>query len=174
MCYFSHLAPRTAYAVSSHLAPFKKERRRSKTHNLLKKTSFRIEGTIQLKTNSKKTKLMKKIKTLTLIMVAVISAIMVLFAFTIRSSSEKLTEPLAYDSRCPAVDPCDHTVLLPNPGDCGSFFMCSHGVPILQKCPQGLHFNIHLNVCDWPQNAGCAPDTPEFPEHPIWWEEPEW
>ena len=56
---------------------------------------------------------------------------------------------------CPAVDPLDHTVLLPNPADCSTFFSCSNGVPILMHCPDGLHFNPELDVCDWPQNVGC-------------------
>lgn len=54
---------------------------------------------------------------------------------------------------CPSVDPPNRTVLLPNPDDCSSFFMCSNGVPILQKCPEGLFFNPYLNVCDFPQNV---------------------
>ncbi len=58
-------------------------------------------------------------------------------------------------AECPAVDPLDHTVLLPNPEDCSSFFSCSNGVKILMKCPDGLHFNYILWVCDWPQSAGC-------------------
>ncbi len=56
---------------------------------------------------------------------------------------------------CPAVDPLDHTVLLPNPADCSTFFSCSDGVPILMHCRDGLYFNAELDVCDWPQNAGC-------------------
>ena len=59
------------------------------------------------------------------------------------------------DESCPAVDPLDHTVLLPNPADCSTFFSCSNGVPILMHCPDGLHFNAELDVCDWPQDAGC-------------------
>ena len=59
------------------------------------------------------------------------------------------------DGRCPAVDPLNYTVLLPNPEDCSSFFSCSNGVPILMHCPDGLHFNDKLDVCDWPQDAGC-------------------
>ncbi len=59
------------------------------------------------------------------------------------------------DERCPAVDPLDHTVLLPNPADCSSYYSCSNGVPILMNCPDGLHFNAKLDVCDWPQYAGC-------------------
>jgi hypothetical protein len=58
---------------------------------------------------------------------------------------------------CPPVDPLGYTVLLPNPDDCSSFFMCSNGVPILQKCPGGLHFNANLNVCDFIGSAGCNP-----------------
>ena len=62
------------------------------------------------------------------------------------------------DGMCPAVDPLDHTVLLPNPEDCSSFFSCSNGVPILMHCPDGLEFNSEVDVCDWPQNAGCDPN----------------
>lgn len=63
----------------------------------------------------------------------------------------------AGDKGCPAVDPLGHTVLLPNPADCSTFFSCSEGVPILMHCPDGLHFNAELDVCDWPQDAGCEP-----------------
>jgi hypothetical protein len=59
------------------------------------------------------------------------------------------------ESTCPNVDPFDHTILLCNVDDCSSFFMCSNGVPILQKCPEGLHFDADLYVCDWPQSVGC-------------------
>ena len=58
---------------------------------------------------------------------------------------------------CPAVDPLDHTVLLPNPADCSTFYSCSNGVPILMHCPGGLHFNAELDVCDWPRNVRCIP-----------------
>ncbi|KAJ3630925.1 hypothetical protein MTP99_012088 [Tenebrio molitor] len=54
---------------------------------------------------------------------------------------------------CPAVDGKD-SVYLPDE-DCTVFWQCSNGVPILQKCPEGLHFNPTLNVCDWPDQAGC-------------------
>jgi hypothetical protein len=57
---------------------------------------------------------------------------------------------------CPLSDPLQHTVMLPHPTDCSSFFKCSNGVPILTHCPAGLHFNEQINVCDWPQNANCV------------------
>ncbi|MDR2907568.1 MAG: carbohydrate-binding module family 14 protein [Bacteroidales bacterium] len=81
---------------------------------------------------------MKTIKTLALVAIAA-------FALTTLTSSES----------CPAVDPLDHTVILPNPHDDCSFFMCSNGVPILQKCPAGMRFNWDLLLCDWSQ-FGCS------------------
>ncbi|CAH1111373.1 unnamed protein product [Psylliodes chrysocephalus] len=58
---------------------------------------------------------------------------------------------------CPAVDGPDSVYgALP---DCTKFCQCSNGVPILHTCPQGLHFNPLLNVCDWPSNAGCTGRT---------------
>ncbi len=52
----------------------------------------------------------------------------------------------------------DATILLPNPGNCSTFFMCSNGVPILMQCPAGLYFDSRRDVCDWPQNTDCIPD----------------
>ena len=46
-------------------------------------------------------------------------------------------------------------IYLANPGDCGSFYQCSNGVPVLQPCPAGLVFNPNLNVCDYPSNYTC-------------------
>jgi|SRR5579859_5081127 len=42
-----------------------------------------------------------------------------------------------------------------NPADCGSFYQCVWGVPHLIQCPEGLHFNAAINVCDWPRDANC-------------------
>ncbi len=68
------------------------------------------------------------------------------------------------EGKCPEDDPLDHTVLLPNPEDCSSFFSCSNGVPILMHCPDGLYFNDELDVCDWPQavvREECLPKGSE-------------
>ncbi len=54
------------------------------------------------------------------------------------------------------------TFLLPNPANCSTFYSCSDGVPILMHCPDGLHFNAELDVCDWPENAGCMDDYYEM------------
>ena len=56
---------------------------------------------------------------------------------------------------CPPPGERNDTVLLPDPTNCSNFFSCSNGVPILMHCPDGLYFNDELDVCDWPQDAGC-------------------
>ncbi|RUS90977.1 hypothetical protein EGW08_001281 [Elysia chlorotica] len=34
---------------------------------------------------------------------------------------------------------------------------CAHGQPQhVVTCPGNLHFNTHLNVCDWPSNVDCS------------------
>ncbi|GJQ81030.1 hypothetical protein Trydic_g21840, partial [Trypoxylus dichotomus] len=39
--------------------------------------------------------------------------------------------------------------------DCSIFYKCNWGVPVQMQCPNNLHFNPVLNVCDWPASAGC-------------------
>lgn len=57
---------------------------------------------------------------------------------------------------CPPVnDPNAWAMKLPNPEDCGSYYICDWGTPVYMPCPEGLHFNAELQVCDWPGNAGC-------------------
>ncbi|CAG9860014.1 unnamed protein product [Phyllotreta striolata] len=43
--------------------------------------------------------------------------------------------------------------------DCSKFWQCSNGIPYLFNCSGILHFNPTLNVCDWPQFAGCKSKT---------------
>ncbi|MFD3775840.1 chitin-binding domain-containing protein [Streptomyces sp. NPDC058612] len=50
--------------------------------------------------------------------------------------------------------PCEpHGALLPDPNDPTIFFHCAWGVAYMKKCPDPLHFNPVLAVCDWPENA---------------------
>ncbi|XP_063540058.1 peritrophin-1-like, partial [Cydia strobilella] len=58
------------------------------------------------------------------------------------------------ENGCP-VDPYIHW-LLPVEGDCNGFYYCVWGELVLSKCAPGLHFNRELQVCDWPENAGCT------------------
>lgn len=40
--------------------------------------------------------------------------------------------------------------------NCGSFFQCSNGQLIEQRCPGELYFNPVLNVCDYRENVECG------------------
>lgn len=45
---------------------------------------------------------------------------------------------------------------LPHPSDCTQFYQCSpNGTYVLHTCPDQLHFNPILHVCDYPDRAGC-------------------
>ncbi|XP_032682919.1 uncharacterized protein LOC116849660 [Odontomachus brunneus] len=72
-------------------------------------------------------------------------------------------------TKCPAKDPNDTTIHLAHEYDCTKFYMCQGGKKILRKCPymnkQGdrLHFNPRLQVCDWPDRAGCRSRGSTYP-----------
>ena len=57
--------------------------------------------------------------------------------------------------KCPAENG-DWSLMLPNPDDCASFCKCDWGQAVWFACPEGLHFNADLQVCDWPDHAGCV------------------
>ena len=59
--------------------------------------------------------------------------------------------------KCPPEnDPDGEAVLLANPVDCHTYYVCDWGVPILMGCPEGLYFNAALRVCAWPEDSGCV------------------
>ncbi|XP_050306309.1 probable chitinase 10 [Anthonomus grandis grandis] len=62
-------------------------------------------------------------------------------------------QPLQSLRRCPRDN--SREVYLPD-RNCNKFWQCSNGVPIKMSCPEGLHWNRRLNVCDWPSRARCA------------------
>jgi len=63
----------------------------------------------------------------------------------------KPTGPVTGD---PAV--CEEaTGIYQNPNDCHTYYHCTHGIAYYVTCPANLHFNKKLQVCDYPQNAGC-------------------
>ncbi|CAH2049169.1 unnamed protein product, partial [Iphiclides podalirius] len=59
--------------------------------------------------------------------------------------------------------PVDSNVhwLLPHENDCNLFYYCVWGKKVQQKCPSTLHFNKKLQVCDWPEDAGCVKSSEE-------------
>jgi len=54
-------------------------------------------------------------------------------------------------------------VFVPHPTDCGLYYQCVGSWPVLMECPPGLYFDPTLNVCNWPDNVDCQPQT-EAPE----------
>ncbi|KYB26070.1 peritrophic matrix protein 14 precursor [Tribolium castaneum] len=79
----------------------------------------------------------------------------------------KPTPPEDRDPECPWPDPLDHTVHLPHETDCTKFYKCDHGKKVEFDCPDGLHFNKELQVCDWPQDAGCESNKPSSTPKPT-------
>ncbi|ROT64180.1 hypothetical protein C7M84_017887 [Penaeus vannamei] len=74
-----------------------------------------------------------------------------------------VTAPPQVAAQCPYT-PGPIPLLLPNPVDCGSFYMCSwYGTALLQHCPPVLHFNAKLQVCDSPEHANCIEKTTATP-----------
>ncbi|XP_055856201.1 multiple epidermal growth factor-like domains protein 6 [Episyrphus balteatus] len=48
--------------------------------------------------------------------------------------------------------------LLPFPKNCTKFIACSSdGLSYIMECGSGSHFNAALELCDWPEDAGCDP-----------------
>ncbi|XP_075741907.1 peritrophin-1-like, partial [Rhipicephalus microplus] len=65
---------------------------------------------------------------------------------------------------CPPVDDRnDDATLFANPLNCSTFFLCQQGIPVLMECPDNLHFNDDLKVCDYPVRANCVQRLPTFP-----------
>ena len=50
-------------------------------------------------------------------------------------------------------------VFVPHPTDCGLYYQCVGSWPVLMECPPGLYFDPTLNVCNWPDNVDCQPQT---------------
>lgn len=42
---------------------------------------------------------------------------------------------------------------LPYPGDCTKFILCNDGIPYINNCPAGLHWNQAQGHCDFPENV---------------------
>ncbi|XP_018568787.1 peritrophin-1-like [Anoplophora glabripennis] len=51
----------------------------------------------------------------------------------------------------------------PHETSCSNFYECSNGIPYTMECPRGLDFNPRINVCDYPERAGCR-STAEVPQ----------
>ncbi|KAK6192697.1 hypothetical protein SNE40_004124 [Patella caerulea] len=62
----------------------------------------------------------------------------------------------AVDVECFSGHSCpDPDGLFPISSDCGRFLNCRKGIPRVSKCPEGLHFNADVLICDYPMEANC-------------------
>ncbi|XP_034943439.1 uncharacterized protein [Chelonus insularis] len=66
-----------------------------------------------------------------------------------RSDSSSMTECIG---TCPLMNSRTETVHLPHT-NCQKFCKCNWGTPVVMDCPDNLHFNPTLQVCDWPFQA---------------------
>ncbi|XP_035213229.1 peritrophin-1-like [Stegodyphus dumicola] len=69
------------------------------------------------------------------------------------SCSKDYTKFTEFDS-CPCPSGA-FAVHLPHPTDCTMYYICDHCFAYLRKCPDDLHFNPGLEVCDFPYRANC-------------------
>lgn len=67
------------------------------------------------------------------------------------SDSNEEGKPTPNDPMCPK----EGHYYLPNPENCNQFYECNEGSKFDRGCPPNLHFNPTLEVCDWPNTAGC-------------------
>merc|ERR1719259_138813 len=52
-------------------------------------------------------------------------------------------------------------VFIPHPSECNLYYMCAGLTPVLMSCPGELFFDPSLNVCNWPDQVDCQPQTEE-------------
>lgn len=68
----------------------------------------------------------------------------------------------AHDPGCPPGDtptcPGLELTFFPHPKSCSWYFQCINGVAYCKECPVGLHWNVNLDSCDYPDRAQCDKD----------------
>lgn len=47
-------------------------------------------------------------------------------------------------------------VKIPNPYDCGSFYVCDYGEPVLFKCHPRTRYDTQLQTCNWAEYVNCG------------------
>ncbi|KAG8229164.1 hypothetical protein J437_LFUL009234 [Ladona fulva] len=66
----------------------------------------------------------------------------------IKRECQKIAPP-----KCPTIN-MGYGLRLPHQ-NCDSFYQCMHGVPVMMRCPPGLHFNSFSQECDFPGRLEC-------------------
>ncbi|XP_018301421.1 uncharacterized protein [Mycetomoellerius zeteki] len=102
--------------------------------------------------------------------------IYVAIAFSVVNSDQDFSEEVFLDdipTECPLPQPGwrNTTTNVAHEYNCSLFYKCNVGQGIEQTCPlmvvgdplKRLHYNRHLQVCDWPWLAGCISCPTEYP-----------
>merc|ERR1719410_1876329 len=63
-----------------------------------------------------------------------------------------------FDVVCPSSED-GFAVFVPHPTNCSLYYECVGNSPILMSCPGDLYFDPNLNVCNWPDQVDCQPQT---------------
>jgi hypothetical protein len=58
---------------------------------------------------------------------------------------------------------CSGKGFVGDPTNCRVYYRCEWGTKTTYVCPEGLHYDYKLNLCNWPERAGCQKLIP-FPE----------
>ena len=77
----------------------------------------------------------------------------ILFLFFLNNSDGYKLSPLNADVECPPWT--GEIFFLPDPADCGKYYVCDASGPVPMSCPAGLWWNKQKNECDWPHETTC-------------------
>jgi hypothetical protein len=50
---------------------------------------------------------------------------------------------------------CTGHGLVRDPNNCAVYYLCEWGMKHTYICPEGLHYDPSLKLCNWPHIAGC-------------------
>ncbi|KAG5675522.1 hypothetical protein PVAND_005418 [Polypedilum vanderplanki] len=67
---------------------------------------------------------------------------------------------------CPDEDDDNNPVFLPDPDDCGLYYVCSRGTPLPRECAEGLWFDVVNRWCNFPEYVECDDRTVVNPDNP--------
>ncbi|KAL0100852.1 hypothetical protein PUN28_019322 [Cardiocondyla obscurior] len=54
--------------------------------------------------------------------------------------------------------PTSRNIRIPHPTNCTLYYACQNGEANIRICPEGLHFDNAIRMCNWPK--GCISGTP--------------
>lgn len=65
-------------------------------------------------------------------------------------------DPIDLPDGCPLEEDGQIPTHLAHPTDCTKFYKCQGGIPIEMDCPEGEHWSIDSDYCDYPPLANCV------------------